>query len=112
MDLLRDIIFKQGPEGIGLTFNYKTKKFDVDKAKLEKCVAICREKYLIKNKNRHSKFSAEDIENEYYNTNISDYLIGYTLGIEFASNDLIHTELINNKESYNGNYFYTNDVFS
>lgn len=51
----------------------------------------------------------EDIENEYYNTNISDYLIGYTLGIEFASNDLIYTELINNKESYNGNYFYTND---
>lgn len=51
----------------------------------------------------------EDIKNEYYNTDISDYLIGYTLGIEFASNDLIHTELINNKESYNGNYFYTND---
>ena len=51
----------------------------------------------------------EDIENEYYNTNISDYLIGYTLGIEFASNDLIYTELINNKESYNGKYFYTNN---
>ena len=51
----------------------------------------------------------EDIKNEYYNTDISDYLIGYTLGIEFASNDLIYTELINNKESYNGKYFYTNN---
>lgn len=51
----------------------------------------------------------EDIKNEYYNTDISDYLIGYTLGIEFARNDLIHTELINNKESYNGKYFYTNN---
>ena len=51
----------------------------------------------------------EDIKNEYYNTDISDYLIGYTLGIEFARNDLIHTELINNKDSYNGKYFYTNN---
>ncbi len=48
------------------------------------------------------------IENEYYKTDISNYLIGYTLGVEFASHDLIYTELINNKESYNGKYFYTN----
>jgi len=47
-------------------------------------------------------------EKDYYITNISKYLIGYTLGIEFASNDLIYTELINKKESYNGAYFYTN----
>jgi len=47
-------------------------------------------------------------EKDYYITNISKYLIGYILGIEFASNDLIYTELINKKESYNGTYFYTN----
>ena len=48
------------------------------------------------------------VENEYYKTDISKYLLGYTLGVEFASHDLIYTELINNKENYNGKYFYTN----
>lgn len=51
--------------------------------------------------------SGETIENQYYKTDISKYLLGYTLGVEFASHDLIYTELINNKKSYNGKYFYT-----
>ncbi|WP_303006134.1 hypothetical protein [Romboutsia ilealis] len=33
------------------------------------------------------------VENEYYKTDISKYLLGYTLGVEFASHDLIYTEL-------------------
>ena len=37
-------------------------------------------------------------ENDYYITNVSKYVLGYTLGIEFASHDLIYTELINKKE--------------
>lgn len=52
--------------------------------------------------------SNEAIENQHYKTDISNYLLGYTLGIEFASHDLVYTELINNKKSYNGKYFYTN----
>ena len=56
-----------------------------------------------------SSFNLEGaVENEYYKTDISKYLLGYTLGVEFASHDLIYTELINNKENYNGKYFYTN----
>ena len=47
-------------------------------------------------------------ENEYYTMDVSNYILGYTLGIEFASHDLIYTELTNKKESYNGTYFYTN----
>jgi len=50
----------------------------------------------------------ESIDNNYTN-DISKYLIGYTLGIEFASHDLIYTELINEKDTYNGTYFYTNE---
>ena len=52
--------------------------------------------------------SSKAIENQYYKADISNYLLGYTLGVEFASRDLIYTELINNKKSYNGTYFYTN----
>ena len=50
----------------------------------------------------------ESIDNHYKN-DVSKYLIGYTLGIEFASHDLIYTELINEKDTYNGTYFYTNE---
>lgn len=42
-----------------------------------------------------------------YDTDISKYIIGYTIGIEFALNDLIYTEIMNERESYNGKYFYT-----
>lgn len=52
--------------------------------------------------------SDEVVENQYYKTDISNYLLGYTLGVEFASNDLIYTELMNDRDSYNGKYFYTN----
>ena len=54
----------------------------------------------------------KSIENEYYKTDVSNYVLGYILGIEFASHDLIYTELANNKESYSGKYFYTEDASS
>ncbi|CEO23260.1 hypothetical protein [Paraclostridium sordellii] len=42
-----------------------------------------------------------------YKTDISKYVIGYSLGIQFAKHDLIYTEIMNNKKPYNGKYMYT-----
>lgn len=42
-----------------------------------------------------------------YNTDVSDYVLGYSLGIEFAKHDLIYTEIMNDKNIYNGKYMYT-----
>ncbi|MEG1311200.1 MAG: hypothetical protein RSD47_04245 [Romboutsia sp.] len=44
---------------------------------------------------------------QFYNTDISEYLLGYTLGIEFAEHDIIYTEIMNDKKEYNGTYLYT-----
>ena len=44
---------------------------------------------------------------QFYKTDISKYLLGYTLGIEFAEHDLIYTEIMNDKNEYNGKYLYT-----
>ncbi|WP_195237497.1 hypothetical protein [Romboutsia sp. 1001285H_161024_C4] len=49
---------------------------------------------------------------QFYNTDVSDYVIGYTLGIEFAKHDIIYNEIMNEKEKYNGKYLYTNDKAS
>lgn len=43
-----------------------------------------------------------------YKTDISKYVIGYSLGIQFAKHDLIYTEIMNNKKPYDGKYMYTN----
>lgn len=43
-----------------------------------------------------------------YNTDVSEYVIGYTVGIEFEEDDLIYTEIMNEKKSYYGKYIYTN----
>lgn len=42
-----------------------------------------------------------------YNEDISKYIIGYTLGVEWAAQDLIYSEIMNEVESYNGKYFYS-----
>lgn len=42
-----------------------------------------------------------------YKTDISKYVIGYSLGIQFAKHDLIYTEIMNNKKLYDGKYMYT-----
>lgn len=44
-----------------------------------------------------------------YKTDISKYIIGYTMGIEFAKHDLIYTEIMNEDHQYDGNYLYTSD---
>lgn len=49
---------------------------------------------------------------QFYNTDISKYIIGYTLGIEFAKHDLIYTEIMNEKKSYSGKFLYTDDKAS
>lgn len=49
---------------------------------------------------------------QFYNTDVSEYVIGYSLGIEFAKNDLIYTEIMNEKSSYNGTYLYTDESAS
>lgn len=43
-----------------------------------------------------------------YKTDISKYVIGYSLGIEFANHDLIYAEIMNGKYPYDGKYIYTN----
>lgn len=53
-------------------------------------------------------FSSEDtMDIAKYKIDVSEYILGYTLGIEFAKHDLIYTELTNDKGGYNGKYFYT-----
>lgn len=47
-----------------------------------------------------------------YKTDVSKYVIGYSLGIEFAKHDLIYAEIMNNKKPYDGKYMYTNDEAS
>ncbi|MCR1848785.1 hypothetical protein NSA42_05795 [Paeniclostridium sordellii] len=42
-----------------------------------------------------------------YKTDISKYVIGYSLGIQFVKHDLIYTEIMNNKKPYDGKYMYT-----
>lgn len=44
-----------------------------------------------------------------YKTDISKYVIGYSLGIQFAKHDLIYTEIMNNKKPYDGKYMYTDN---
>ncbi|CEP90171.1 Uncharacterised protein [[Clostridium] sordellii] len=44
-----------------------------------------------------------------YKTDISKYVIGYSLGIQFAKHDLIYTEIMNNKKPYDGKYMYTDE---
>lgn len=46
---------------------------------------------------------------QFYNTDVSNYLIGYTLGIEFANHDIIYTEIMNEAKKYNGKYLYTTE---
>lgn len=49
---------------------------------------------------------------QFYNTDVSKYIIGYTLGIEFAEHDLIYTEIMNENKYYNGKYLYTDEKSS
>lgn len=44
-----------------------------------------------------------------YTTSVSEYVLGYTVGIEFAEDDLIYTEIMNENTSYNGKYIYTDN---
>ncbi|MBS6506881.1 MAG: hypothetical protein KH369_01710 [Paraclostridium bifermentans] len=45
---------------------------------------------------------------EKYKTDVSKYVIGYSLGIEFAKHDIIYADIMNQKSPYNGKYMYTN----
>lgn len=49
---------------------------------------------------------------QFYNTDISKYIMGYTLGIEFAKHDLIYTDIMNEKKSYSGKFLYTDEKAS
>ena len=50
---------------------------------------------------------------QYYKSDVSDYIIGYTLGIDFAKHDLIYTEIMNEDNVFRGDYLYTtNDASS
>ncbi len=46
---------------------------------------------------------------ESYKTNVSKYVIGYTVGIEWQAHDLIYSEIMNDKAPYEGEYFYTGE---
>ena len=50
----------------------------------------------------------EDI-NTRYKLDISKYVLGYSLGIEFAQSDIIYTELMNKEKMYIGKYLYTTE---
>ncbi|MGL5328282.1 MAG: hypothetical protein ACRDD7_03365 [Peptostreptococcaceae bacterium] len=49
---------------------------------------------------------------QFYNTDVSKYVIGYTLGIEFANHDIIYSEIMNENNAYNGKYLYTDESAS
>ena len=44
---------------------------------------------------------------QHYKFDVSDYIIGYTLGIDFAKHDLIYTEIMNENNIFRGDYLYT-----
>lgn len=44
-----------------------------------------------------------------YTTSVSEYVLGYTVGIQFAEDDLIYTEIMNENTSYNGKYIHTDN---
>ncbi|WP_105617267.1 hypothetical protein [Vallitalea okinawensis] len=46
---------------------------------------------------------------ETYTTDISKYVIGYTIGIHWATQDIIYSEMMNDDVPYKGEYFYTNE---
>lgn len=46
---------------------------------------------------------------QFYKFDVSDYVLGYTLGIDFAKHDLIYTEIMNESTTFKGDYLYTTD---
>ena len=42
-----------------------------------------------------------------YNTDVSEYLLAYTIGVEFESKDIIYSHIMNDDESYIGEYIQT-----
>lgn len=44
--------------------------------------------------------------------NLSSYLIGYSLGMEWANQDVIFSDIMNESYAYEGDYFYTSDSAS
>lgn len=44
---------------------------------------------------------------ETYTIDVSKYVIGYTVGIEWSAHDLIYSEIMNDNIPYTGKYFYT-----
>ena len=46
---------------------------------------------------------------ETYTTDISRYVIGYTIGVEWSAQDIIYSEMMNDHLPYKGRYFYTDE---
>lgn len=46
---------------------------------------------------------------EKYSTDISKYVIGYTVGIEWSAHDIIYSEIMNDKVPFKGKYFSTSE---
>lgn len=44
-----------------------------------------------------------------YKWDVSEYVLGYTLGVEWAPHDIIYTDIMNDNSSYNGKYFKTTE---
>lgn len=50
-----------------------------------------------------------DDSTQIYKWDISDYVIGYTLGVDWAPHDIIYTDTMNETNFYNGKYFKTTE---
>ena len=46
---------------------------------------------------------------EIYETNISQYVLGYTIGNEFSYDDIIYSEIMNSLQGFKGKYIQTKD---
>ena len=80
--------------------------YDIQKVEIE-------EKLLYDMKNTVNAVHGNPFENmpedigAIYNTDISEYLLAYTLGVEFESHDIIYSHIMNDDKSYIGKYIKT-----
>lgn len=82
--------------------------YDLQKESLEKKFRKEIRKVINATHGNPYKSIPED-KSKIYITDVSDYVLGYTLGLEWAPHDMIFSEIMNKEEVYEGTYFETKE---